>query len=140
MKWYVFTALLILVFVSGWTASSITQKSSKPAAQQTQSRTQPLATNGVSASTEPLDIYSGNGMTPAALYNALDGLSGTDFDKRYINYVILLQSTLDGINRLAKEKAVAPAFRERASQLWSLDSQRLSNLYTLQKVQGYTHH
>ena len=126
-------------FVGGWASSSLvaSQSIKNPIPQVTPPAESITSTD---PTTEPVDIYSGNGMSPALLYNTLDKLSGVDFDKRYINYVILMQADLTGISRLAKEKAVAPALKDRATELWKLDSQRLTDLYTLQKVLGYSHH
>lgn len=136
MKWYVLIILLGLSFGGGWAASSFTRSVPVAPAQQTQ----PVVAKTPAPYTDPTEIYSGNGMTPAALYDTLNTLSGVDFDKRYINYVILMQSDLTGINRLAKEKAVAPTLKERATELWGLDTQRLTDLFTLQKALGYSHH
>ena len=140
MKWYVLTSLLVLSFGCGWAVSTFTQKPAKTTTAQVQTQTQSVATSNFGAPSEPVDIYSGIGMSPDALYDTLNGLSGVDFDKRYINYVILMQADLTGINRLAKEKAVAPTLKDRATELWGLDSQRLTDLYALQKALGYTHH
>ena len=129
--------LVAASFAGGWLTASSSQKQAQSPASQATPQTQPVSTNTL---TEPVDIYSGNGMSPAALYDTLNNLSGIDFDKRYINYVILMQADLTGMNRLAKEKSVAPALKERATQLWELDSQQLTDLYALQKVLGYSHH
>jgi|GEM_PF-5841582 len=141
MKPYVFIIAVVIAFAGGWAGSSfVASKSIKTPTPQAKSQAQSAATSITDTTTEPIDIYSGNGMSPAALYNGLDNLSGIDFDKRYINYVILMQADLTGMNRLAKEKSVAPALKERATQLWELDSQQLTDLYALQKVLGYSHH
>lgn len=139
MKPYILIIAVLVAFAGGWVGSSfVASKSIKTSPPQATPQAEPIA-NAPNAS-EPVDIYSGNGMTPAALYDTLNSLSGVDFDKRYINYVLLMQADLSGINRLAKEKAVAPALKERATELWELDSRRLTDLYTLQKTLGYSHH
>lgn len=136
MKWYILTLFLFLSFGAGWVASSFARSASVAPVQQAQ----PTAVKTATPYSDPTDIYSGNGMTPAALYDTLNTLSGVDFDKRYINYAILMQADFTGINRLAKEKAVAPTLKERATRLWELDSQRLTDLYALQTALGYSHH
>ena len=139
MNKIIMVVALILSFSGGWYASSIYQKIKTPVSQASSPAKSVTFTNGT-VTTEPVDIYSGTGMSPNKLYDTLNSLTGVDFDKRYINYVILMQSDLTGINRLAKEKAVAPALVDRATELWGLDEERLSALYSLQRTLGYTHH
>lgn len=124
-------------FGGGWYTSKAVQK---PQTVTAQTQVPPATTKSTTDSTEPVDIYSGTGMSPNKLYDTLNSLTGVDFDKRYINYVILMQSDLTGINRLAKEKGVAPALQAKAAELWTLDDQRLSDLFALQKQLGYSHH
>lgn len=134
---------LVIVFVAfafagGWFVSQ--NISARTVTQQPQSQPDTSGANISETPSVDIDIYSGTGMTSSELYTTLNELSGVDFDKRYINYVILLQSDLTGINRLAKEKAVAPDLKQRATELWGVDDQRLRDLFTLQKQLGYSHH
>lgn len=126
--------LILTAFISGWHVHSYFQRPNPVTADISQ--TQQAPKQAITA----VDIYSGTGMNPDELYKELDTLSGVDFDKRYINYVILMQSYMEGINRLAKEKSVAAAFKTKATELWSFDSGRLSELFLLQKQVGYSHH
>ncbi len=139
MKQTMLFVALVLSFVGGWYASSTLQKAGTTSSQATP-QTSAITNAKTIPEVEPVDIYSGTGLTPNKLYDTLNTLSGVDFDRRYINYVILLQSDLAGINRLAKEKAVASALGAKATELWNVDTDRLTALYTLQRSLGYTHH
>lgn len=87
-----------------------------------------------------VDIASGTGMDPSELYAELLESSGKEFDSQYIAYVILMQNTLTGMNRLAKENAEHPDLKAKANELWSDDAQVTTELYALQRTLGYTHH
>lgn len=66
--------------------------------------------------------------------------SSSEFDRLYLNYLIQIRNNETGMSRLAKQKSTKPELADIANESMSANGQLVPQLYSWQKIWGYTHH
>lgn len=66
--------------------------------------------------------------------------SNSEFDRLYLNYLIQIQNNEIGMSRLARQKTTKPELGDIADKSIAKNSELVPQLYSWQKIWGYTHH
>ena len=87
------------------------------------------------------DLKLGQGMTSEELYNQLQSMpAGDDFDQTYLTYLAMLRNNETGMSRIAADKALRPELKKIANEQIDASSDVVAELYSWQKVWGFTDH
>ena len=87
------------------------------------------------------NVMTGQGMTSAELYDQLQSMpSGDDFDQTYLTYMAMLRNNETGMSRIAAEKAIRPELKKIANEQIDASSDVVTELYSWQKIWGFTDH
>lgn len=105
-------------------ASTVTEKKSEP-----------------EVATLKKNVMTGQGMTSAELYDQLQSMSaGDDFDQTYLTYLAMLRNNETGMSRIAADRAIRPELKKIANEQIDASSDVVAELYSWQKIWGFTDH